>query len=101
MQRRSPQGWRELIEKWQASDVTQKKFCTQQSIAYSGFHYWFKKFKEEKSLPNSDSGFIPVKVTSTGSKGNRSASIELVMPDGRRVNFHEGVEVEFLRALLS
>ncbi len=97
MQRRSPQGWRELIEKWQASNFTQKEFCSQQSIAYSGFHYWFKKFREEKSLPN----FIPVKVTSSVSTGNRAASIELVMPDGRRVNFHEGVEVEFLRALLS
>ena len=101
MQRRTSEAWRELIEKWQTSDLTQKEFCGQQSIAYSGFHYWFKKFREEKSLPNSDSGFIPVKVTSSVSKNNRRSSIELVMPDGRRVNFHEGVEVEFLRALLS
>lgn len=99
MQRRSPEGWRELIEKWQTSDLTQKEFCSQHSIAYSGFHYWFKKFREENSLSNSDSGFIPVKVTT--SKGNRAVWIELVMPDGRRVNFHQGVDVEFLRALLS
>lgn len=99
MQRRSPEGWRELIEKWQTSDLTQKEFCSQHSIAYSGFHYWFKKFREENSLSNSDSGFIPVKVTA--SKGNRAVWIELVMPDGRRVTFHQGVDVEFLRALLS
>jgi hypothetical protein len=97
MKRRSPQAWRSLIEEWQASDLTQKEFCTQQSIAYSGFHYWSKKFREEKSLPPYSSGFIPVNVTPSASK----ALIELVMPDGRRVHFHEGVDVGFLRALLS
>jgi len=101
MQRRSSKDWRELIEKWQASDLTQKEFCAQQSIAYSGFHYWFKKFREDKVLSRADSGFIPVKITSSASKNNRTAALELVMPDGRRVNFHDGVEVEFLRALLS
>jgi hypothetical protein len=101
MQRRMPQEWLSLIEAWQTSDLTQKQFCSQQAIAYSAFHYWFKKFREDKSLPASGSAFIPVKVTSACPHNNAGAAIELVMPDGRRVNFHQGVEVEFLRALLS
>lgn len=102
MQRRTSQAWRELIEAWQTSGQTQKEFCAQHSIAYSGFHYWFKKFRQDMSLPNSRSGFIPVKITPSGSGNNHhSAPIELVLPDGRRVNFHEGVDVQFLRALLA
>jgi len=101
MQRRTSEAWHELIEAWQASDLTQKEFCAQQSIAYSGFHYWFKKFRQNKSLPNTPSGFIPVKVTSSGSGNNHSAPIELILPDGRRVNFYEGVDAQFLRALLA
>lgn len=103
MQRRTSEAWRELIEAWQTSDLTQKEFCAQQSIAYSGFHYWFKKFREEKlPPPNTSPGFVPVKVTSGKHSGNkRSVLIELVLPDGRRVNFHEGVDVQFLRALLT
>jgi hypothetical protein len=101
MQRRTPQEWLSLIEAWQASDLTQKQFCSQQAIAYSAFHYWFKKFREDKSLPAPGPVFIPVKVTSPSTKSIAGAAIELVMPDGRRVNFHQGVEVEFLRGLLS
>ena len=98
MQRRASQAWRELIENWKTSGLTQKAFCAQQSIAYSGFHYWFKKFREDKSVPVSGPGFIPVSVTSPP---DRTSSIELVMPDGRRINFHDGVDVQFLRALLA
>lgn len=102
MERRTSQDWLELIQCWQKSDLTQKVFCAQQSIAYSGFHYWFKKFREDNSISKPDSGFIPVKITSHSSKkNNHSSAIELILPDGRRVNFHEGVDVEFLRALLS
>lgn len=101
MQRRTSEAWRELIEAWQTSALTQKEFCAQQSIAYSGFHYWFKKFRQAKSLPHARSGFMSVKVTSSGSGNNYSAPIELILPDGRRVNFHEGVDAQFLRALLT
>ncbi len=101
MARRSSEDWRGLIEKWQAGRLTQKDFCKQEAIAYSGFHYWFKKFREEKKLPPSAGEFIPIHVTHSRAKVSQPAGVELVMPDGRRVHFHEGVDVEFLRALLS
>lgn len=44
------------------------------------------------------SGFIPVKVDKEAS-GLPVA--ELLLPDGRRLNFYQAVEVSFLRALLS
>lgn len=99
MQRRTSDAWRELIEAWQSSNLTQKEFCAQQSIAYSGFHYWFKKFREEESLSASNSGFSPVKIAAKP-ECNRLTRLELVLPDGRSVKFYEGVDVQFLRALL-
>jgi hypothetical protein len=101
MQRKTSQDWLSLIEAWKASDLTQKEFCSQHAIAYSGFHYWFRKFREDKPLSAPGPAFIPVKITSPGSTHIPQATIELVMPDGRRVNFPQGVEVGFLRALLS
>lgn len=102
MQRRTSQAWHELIEAWQTSNLTQKEFCAQQFIAYSGFHYWFKKFRERKLLHNTSPGFVPVKITSnTAVENNGSPQIELVLPDGKRVKFYEVIDVEFLRALLS
>lgn len=102
MQRRSSQNWRELIEAWQASDLTQKQFCARQSIAYSGFHYWFKKFREEKSSAGRPSRFVPVKITSNRAMENNSTMrIELVLPNGKSVKFYGSVDERLLRSLLS
>ena len=102
MQRRTSQAWRSLIESWKNSNLTQKEFCAQQSIAYSAFHYWFRKVREQELLPGVGPGFFPVKITSnTQVKNNGSVRIELALPDGRRVKFYDGVDVQFLRSLLS
>jgi hypothetical protein len=99
MQRRTSEAWRELIQSWQASELTQKQFCAQYSIAYSAFHYWFKKFR--KTLPEVNPGFAPVKMAASKSSGNGGqVLIELVLPDGKRVNFFQGIDVQFLRDLL-
>ena len=102
MQRRTSQAWRELIQGWQTSDLRQKEFCAQHSIAYSAFHYWFKKIREQESLSGVSTGFVPVKITSnTPVEDNGSVRIELALPDGRCVRFYGGVDVQFLRSLLS
>lgn len=101
MQRRTSESWFRLVEDWQASGLTKKEFCAQQSIAYSGFHYWVKKFREGKSLPTSGSSFIPLKLTSGSLAKHAIGSVEVILPDGRRVNFPSGVDVGFLRELLS
>ena len=102
MQRRTTQAWRELIQSWQVSDLTQKQFCAQQSIAYSAFHYWFKKVRAEKPLAGISSGFVPVKIATNEPFGKqRSVLVEVVLTDGRRLNFYQGIDVQFLRDLLS
>ena len=102
MQRRNAKAWHELIESWQTSDLTQKQFCAQQSIAYSAFHYWFKKFRAEQELPKTSSGFTTVKIRAKKPVENYGAVlVELLLTDGRRVNFYKGIDVHFLRDLLS
>ena len=102
MQRRTSQAWRSLIESWKNSNLTQKEFCAQQSIAYSAFHYWFKKFRAEQELPKTSSGFATVKIRAKKPVENYGAVlVELVLTDGRRVNFYKGIDVHFLRDLLS
>lgn len=101
MQRRTTQAWRELIESWKTSDLTQKQFCAQQSIAYSAFHYWFKKFRGEEELAGASPGFASIKITPhTPVVKHGAVLVELVLPDGRRVNFYQGIDVSFLRDLL-
>jgi hypothetical protein len=101
MQRRTSEDWRELIRSWQASSLPQKQFCAQHAIAYSAFHYWFKKFREEQTAPGPGRGFAAVTITSNKLGGHGSVVAELVLADGRRVNFYQGIDVQFLRDLLS
>lgn len=105
MIRRSSQEWLSLIQNWQNSDLSQKEFCKQHDVALSAFQYWLGKVRRDASSVEGDddaTGFVPVSV-----KGPRSVSpvrsvlVELVLPDGRRINFYESVDVQFLRALLS
>jgi hypothetical protein len=100
MQRKSPAAWRLLLEEWAGSNLTQKEFCALHSIAVSGLHYWSKKFKEETLSLAPSPAFVPVKITSVA-KAHYASQIELVMPDGRRVHFHQGADAGFLKALLS
>lgn len=85
-----------LIESWRTSGENQQVFCKSRGIAYSAFHYWYKKYRGVHDLAK-PSGFIPVKIDKEGS-GLPVA--ELIFPDGRRLNFYQAVEASFLRALL-
>ena len=37
-----------MIETWKSSGQSQQAFCKAQSQAYSVFHYWYKKYRQEK-----------------------------------------------------
>lgn len=87
-----------LIETWQGSGQTQKEFCQSHGLAYSAFHYWYKKYRGHQALRQPSAAFVPVTIQS---KGAGSPVVELVWPDGKRLNFYQAVEVSWLKALLS
>ena len=50
-----------LIEEWQQSGLSQKKFCVCNNIAYHVFHYWYGVYRsEQKTITDS---FLPLDVT--------------------------------------
>lgn len=87
-----------LVEAWRSSGMVQQAFCEQQGITYHRFGYWHKRYKEHHR-PTGEPGpaFIPLSVAGPGG----SAATEIIYPDGRRLLFHQGVDVSFLKALLS
>ena len=87
-----------LIEVWKKSGKTQREFCQEKDIAYSKFQYWMKKYGEQSVLVRDPVGFVPVVVNN---ERKSSAMMELVLPDGRRLVFHQAVEVSYLQTLLS
>ncbi len=81
---------------WQQSGLTQKAFCEQHNIAYHVFHYYYGRFRiKENYKPAS---FIKLQLPSDAL--SVSAHIELILPDGKRLLFHQGVSVDFLKSLI-
>ncbi len=85
------------IGQWENSNQSQKTFCLQHNIRYYVFHYWLKRYREDhqgkKGKPTS---FVKLKVTQSA----RIAHAELVLPDGKRLLFHEPVSSDFLKSLM-
>ena len=89
-----------MITCWQQSGLSQKAYCQQNGIRYHEFHYWYKCFRDRQS-PSRDEGFMPIKIQSSNTINTASAHAELVLPDGKRLLFHQGVSSDFLKALIS
>src|SRR5215210_3711685 len=87
-----------MIRGWQQSGLSQKAYCEQHSIRYHVFHYWYKCFRNLQ-LPSKDEGFIPIKIQPSNTIYTDSVHAELLLPDGRRLLFHQGVSSDFLKAL--
>ena len=86
-----------VIEAWRASGLSQQSFCKSQGITYSGFHYWYKKYRQVKSVDVS-ADFLPVQIKHSVSN---LPVVEFILPDGRRLNFYQAVDAAFLQSLLS
>lgn len=88
-----------LIEVWQKSQQTQQEFCKEKDVDYNQFQYWFRKYRAATSTESRDSKFfkqIKIKDLSMA-----TSLVEIIYPDGRKLVFHQAVDVSFLRSLLS
>jgi hypothetical protein len=87
-----------LIEQWQQSSLTQNVFCQQQSIRYHVFHYWYKRYRSQHvESKNNGSSFVKLQVA----KPITDSSVEIIYPGGIRIVFHEMVNSNYLKSLIS
>ena len=87
-----------MIELWKQSGLSQKAYCRQNNIRYHLFHYWYKRYKDEQSAVK-DAGFVPLNVQPPTSFN--AGHIELLLPDGKRILFHQAISSDYLKALIS
>lgn len=84
-----------MIEQWQQSKLSQKAWCLQAGISYHIFHYWYKRYRNRDNTAGSSS-FIELKV-----QPSAVICIELLLPDGKRLLFHQPVSSDFLKAIIN
>ena len=97
-----PDQWRQDIEDWRNSGLSQQAFCRDRNLSYHQFHYWRKKLAykaTDKTQPRS-SALVPV--TYRSPSPDNGLSIQL--PNGislRGIASHNLLLVERLLASLS
>jgi len=64
----------DLVEKWQKSGKSQKKFSSENNVKCHAFGYWVKKYKQSKST---NPGFASVTLTPEPVCSNAKIEIEL------------------------
>ncbi|MBA2762650.1 MAG: hypothetical protein H0U39_11990 [Segetibacter sp.] len=89
----------EIIGSWKQSGLSQKAYCEQNGIRYYVFHYWYKRYRDEQSGSN-EASFIPLNVKPSLSVST-CGNVEVVLPDGKRILFHQAVSSNFLKAVIS
>jgi hypothetical protein len=90
------------IEQWKGSGLSQKAYCEQQAVKYHVFHYWYKLYRDQHQAaqepqPKPLAAFIPL----TLSASPATAFVELYLPGGHHLVFHQMVSVDYLKALIS
>ena len=89
------------IEQWKGSGLSQKVYCEQQAVKYHVFHYWYKVYRDEhlavpQQQPKPSASFIPLTLSSSS-----AAVVELHLPGGHHLLFHQMVSADYLKALIS
>jgi hypothetical protein len=87
-----------MINEWQQSSLTQKAFCEQHTIRYHVFHYWYKRYRDGRAT-DKEPGFISLEIKP--SSDSSASHTELLLPDGKRLLFHQPVSSDYLKAMIS
>jgi hypothetical protein len=88
------------ISRWRQSGLNQKAWCEKNNLAYSSFHYWYRRYRNEvepQSGEEPDGQFVPLQVEPSPAIGNWC---EVLLPEGKKLAFHHPVSAEFLRSLI-
>ena len=105
-ERKSPRSsyWRERIEEWERSGLTQVEFCRQKKLSLSSLRWWKWELARRDRL-GSQPMFLPVRLTDLeGQEKARSRepgnALEIVVESGYRIRVPEHFNPETLLRLL-
>lgn len=93
--------WQGIIARYEASGLSQKKFCREHNIMFRRFKYYRYRLKGNKTPPIPSEGFIPVTLSSPLEQSARTSScFEFVLPNGLKCFVPVDVKTKQLSGLL-
>ena len=90
--------WREHVEQWQSSGLSQKTYCQQHHLKPHKLSYWKNKLDSQREA-KTNGGFVTVALESTSVA--LAQGLSLYLTDGHRIEGFSSVEelVVLVRAL--
>ncbi len=82
-----------LMQEWENSGLSKKKFAESKNINYMTFIGWFSRGPGKKPI---EKRFIPIQIPTSAA----GLFAELYLSNQRKIVLHQAVEAEFLQMLL-
>ena len=96
--RHGPAYWREHIQNWVRSDLTQREYCASNGLSERAFHRWRSREKQTIAAAKSSLTLVPVSV----GKAETGSGVRLRSPNGWEIEMPGSsvpLLVEFLKQL--
>ena len=87
--------WRQHLDAWQASGLTQVAYCRKHDLSRFQFHYWRKRFQQSASLP----ALIEIPFSSAVDRQARQA-LRLLVGDQYQIAVERDFDPVALRQLI-
>lgn len=95
--------WKEIIEDWQKSELSQQRYCATKKINFNTFTYWRGNLKdeadEEKAPLKCNNKFTPITIVSSEDVETDNGLI-LYLRNGRKIKISKRFDEETLQRLL-
>lgn len=92
-----PGYWREHLESWKSSELTQKVYCEQAGISYASFVYQHTRMT--RKAERTSVKFIEKK-TPEQKQANNIPRLQLMLPNGIRIGIEGELNTGFLETVL-
>jgi len=93
--------WKNHMEQWSSSGLSQAEYCRQHDIKANRFTYWKCKFKQEKA----SSGIVPVPISALSSiasgRSVSSCGLRLCIDSRYDLFIHEDVSSSLLEKVIT
>ncbi|MCP4384299.1 MAG: hypothetical protein GY798_23300 [Hyphomicrobiales bacterium] len=81
--RRSSEEWREILDRFERSGISQREFCRKEGLPLGSFSKWKRRMDGSEMLPGMDAGrFVELTETPSRVTGLSAGEMELSLPGG-------------------
>lgn len=103
-ERRTPQQWARLVEKYEASGESQRRFCAEHGIGQSSLRYWRRRLAQGAGTQDAQAAtgvrLVAVKVIDEF-PARADSGLVVVSPRGVRVEIARGFDTVTLARVLA